>query len=289
MIIRIATRQSPLALWQANHVYDLLKGVDPTLKVVLVPVETGLDKDLSVPIGSVAGQGAFSKEVQLQVLAGKADIAVHSAKDLQTETPKGLSIGAFVKRGQVHDVLVGKKLKDLGIRAKVATGSARRKAQLVSLRPDLDILELRGNIDTRLAKLEQVDAIVMAACALTRLGRRPTVVDDLDPRVFVPQVGQGALAVEAKSDDLQILKLLGAIDHGRTRTAVEAERDFLVTLGANCDMPVGAFANVVDDELHMRGFMAGEKGKVARDSIRGPIAGKPGVELAEVLKQKLDQ
>jgi len=283
MIIRIATRKSPLALWQANHVYDLLRSVDSSLKVFLVPVQTKVEKDLSLPISQFGGKGAFSKEVQELLLSSRADIAVHSAKDLEVESPQGLVISAYPKRGEPHDVLVGSKLEDLKEGAIVATGSSRRKALLLERRPDLNIVELRGNIDTRLKKLEKVDAIVMAGCALIRLNRTPEKLQELDPEWFIPQVGQGALAVEAREDDLQIQELLKAIDHDPTRKTVEAERSFLRELGGDCDLPAGSHAMRFGTEIVVRGFLADINAKIARAEIRGFEQQLPGRRLARKL------
>jgi len=283
MILRIATRKSPLALWQANHVYDLIRSVDRSLKVFLVPIQTKVDKNLDLKISDFGGKGAFSKEVQELLLSARADIAVHSAKDLEVESPKGLQIAAYPTRGNVHDALVGSKLENLEHGATVATGSNRRKALLLEQRPDLNIIELRGNIDTRLKKLGSVDALVMASCALDRLNKSPDVVEELDPDVFIPQVGQGALAVEARDDDFQILELLKSIDHQPTRLAVETERSFLRQLGGDCDLPAGARAVRFGSELKIRGFLSDDDGQVARAEVRGFERQEPGKRLAQRL------
>lgn len=249
MKIRIATRQSPLALWQAHRVTDLLQAADPTVDVELVTLETHADQRLDIPISELGGKGAFSKEVQARVLGGYADIAVHSAKDLQAVTPDGLSIGAFPERGDPRDALVGSTLDQLGYRDVVATGSNRRQAQLGHLRPDLRFEGLRGNIGTRLAKASEYGAIVMAAAALERLGLAPEDVEILEPDVMIPQVGQGALAVECRQDDAGVLKLLAQIDHRETRIRVETERAFLTELGGDCDLPAGAYCRPLSAEV----------------------------------------
>ncbi|MEL7156678.1 MAG: hydroxymethylbilane synthase [Actinomycetota bacterium] len=257
MIVRIATRRSPLALWQAERVATLLTEAVPGVVTELVTTDTAPDLDLSLPIAEFGGKGAFSKEVQALVLAGAADIAVHSAKDLQATTPDGLTIGAFPERGAVEDCLVGATLADLPIGATVATGSQRRRALLLDIRPDLQVVGLRGNIGTRLARLSEVDAIVSAWVALERLGTRPDVVERLDPETFVPQVGQGALAVECRTGDRPVLEALAAIDDAHTRVTVEAERSFLVTLGGDCELPAGANAVLATDgKLTVRGVLA---------------------------------
>ncbi|MGF1599825.1 MAG: hydroxymethylbilane synthase [Acidimicrobiales bacterium] len=257
MRVRLATRRSPLAQWQANHVAAALRAVEPGLDVELVAVDTAPDRDLTRSIAEFGGKGAFSTGIQRLVLDGVADIAVHSAKDLQAVTPAGLVLAAFTERGTVVDCLVGARLDDLSPGATVATGSGRRRALLLDDRPDLKVDDLRGNIGTRLARLADVDAIVMAAVALERLDERPAVVDLLDPVRFVPQVGQGALAVECRPDDGDLAALLAAIDHAPTRLAVEAERSFLRDLGGDCDLPAGAHATVgADGRLTVRGILA---------------------------------
>lgn len=286
MIIRIATRQSPLALWQSHHVADLLRAVDPSVRVELVSLETHADQRLDIPISQLGGKGAFSKEVQARVLGGYADIAVHSAKDLQAVTPDGLIIGAFPERGDVRDCLVGARLEDLAPGDTVATGSNRRQAQLANLRNDLTFEGLRGNIATRLAKASNFGAIVMAYAALERLGETPDVVDVLDPEVMIPQVGQGALAVECREDDEPVQALLASIDHRATRIQLEAERGFLAELGGDCDLPAGAHCA----DLVLRAMLANpergllERVEVAVDSADPSAA---GIAAAVILRERL--
>ncbi len=255
--VTIATRRSPLAMWQAEYVADRLRAIEPRLHVEFVSMDTTADQRLDLAISELGGKGAFSKEVQQLVQVGRADLAVHSAKDLQAVTPDGLAIGAFPVRGDVRDCLVGARLADLPNGAVVATGSNRRRVQLARLRTDLVFEGLRGNIGTRLAQLDRFDAIVMAATALTRMGERPEVVDLLDPVDVIPQVGQGALAVECRADDDTMLGRLAAIDDPVVRAAVSAERAFLVELGGDCTLPAGAHAWFdTDGELHLRAMLA---------------------------------
>jgi len=280
MKVRIATRRSPLALWQANHVADLLRQVaDATgeeIETELVAVDTAPDLDLSQTIAEIGGKGAFAKEIQQLVLSGHADLAVHSAKDLQALTPPGLTIGAFPERGTVSDCLVGAVLADLTPGAVVATGSNRRRSLLLDIRPDLTVVGLRGNIGTRLKRLSEVDAIVMATVALERLGTEPGIVDVLDPETFVPQVGQGALAVECRVDDHDLLRRLAEIDHEPTRLTVTAEREFLVELGGDCDLPAGAHATIGSDgKITVSGVLAEQ----LDDSALGPVQRAEVVEL----------
>ncbi len=237
--LRAATRGSTLALTQTRLVAALLQ-----VDVELVVVETVGDRLTDAPISSIGGQGVFVKEVQAAVLDGRADIAVHSAKDLPSAAMPGLVIGAVPERGDPRDALVGSTFDGLRAGARIATGSVRRRAQLAWLRPDLTFTGLRGNMETRLAKADGFDAIVVAAAALRRLGRADQMTDLLGPHVMLPQVGQGALAVECRVDDDAILALLATIDHRLSRLAVEAERAFLREVGGSCDLPVGAYATV---------------------------------------------
>jgi hydroxymethylbilane synthase len=242
MSLRVATRGSALARWQAHHIASLLVAAHDDIDVDLVIVETTGDRQTDVPVWQMGGKGVFVKEVQAAVLDGRADLAVHSAKDLPSIPVDGLTIAAVPERGDPRDALVGATLHGLAPGATVATGSVRRRAQLADLRPDLTFDGLRGNIDTRLAKASAYGAVVMAYAALERLGLADRATEVLEPSVMVPQVGQGALAIEARTDDEVSRAALAAIDHQPSRTAVEAERAFLAELGGDCDLPAGAHA-----------------------------------------------
>lgn len=236
--LRLATRGSEQALAQSGAVAELLRssGVD----VDLVTVQTTGDVRAGVPLHTMGGQGVFVKEVQRAVLDGRADLAVHSAKDLPSTTEPGLVIGAFCARRSPLDALVGRRLADLADGAVVASGSVRRRAQLGGVRPDLRFVELRGNIASRLSKIPDDGAIVMAVAALEILGLTDRIAQELDPAVFVPAVGQGCVAVECRADDDRTVEVLSAIDDPTTRRAVEVERAFLAELGSGCSLPVGA-------------------------------------------------
>ena len=236
-MLRLATRGSPLARWQAEWV-TLALG-HPT---ELVIVDTTGDRRPDVALSVIGGQGVFVKEVQAAVLEGRADAAVHSAKDLPSTTDRRLALAAICIRDDPRDALVGATLAGLPLGGRVATGSVRRKAFLANLRPDLVFEDLRGNIATRLAKADGFDAIVMAVAALRRLGLADRITEALDPEVFVPQVGQGAIAIECRLDDAATRAALASIDDPSTRWAVEAERAFLATIGTGCSLPVGAYA-----------------------------------------------
>jgi len=261
--LRAATRGSTLARVQTAAVGELLAAASPGYDVEPLVVDTVGDQRLDVPISAIGGQGVFVKEVQAAVLDGRAHIAVHSAKDLPSTSTDGLVIGAIPRRGDPRDALVGGTLAGLPTGALIGTGSVRRRAQLAWLRPDLTFAGLRGNMETRLAKASGFDAIVVAAAALQRLGRSAERSEVLDPELVVPQVGQGALAVECRADDHATLAVLATIDHRPTRLAVEAERAFLREVGGSCDLPVGAYA-VVDDDgtIHLEGLIATGDGRI---------------------------
>lgn len=245
MLIRIATRASPLARWQADHVAALIASVRPDAEVVVEPLSTEGDRRTDVPLSEIGGKGVFATEVQAALLDRRCDVAVHSGKDLPALTPDGLVIAAVPERGDVRDALVGCRLVDLPTDGVVATGSARRRVQLAHLRPDLRFEELRGNMATRLTRAADVDAIVVAAVALRRLGLEDRLSDVLPATLMVPQVAQGALIVECRTDDEELRAMLAAIEHGPSRRQVDAERAFLTELGGDCSLPAGAHATLL--------------------------------------------
>jgi hydroxymethylbilane synthase len=261
--LRIATRGSALARWQAERVAVLL-AERAGARTELVIVETTGDRDLTSPIHAIGGTGVFVKEVQEAVRRGEADLAVHSAKDLPAITPDGLVLRAVPERADVRDALVGSTLADLREGATVATGSVRRRTQLAALRPDLGFVELRGNMATRLAKAAEVDAVVVAAAALDRLELADRIAERLEPSVLLPQVAQGALAVECRADDATALAALGAIDDPAVHRAVAAERAFLGALGGGCDLPVGALAVLDGSTVRMEALVAEPDGSAPR-------------------------
>ena len=240
--LRLATRGSAQATAQATAVADALMAAHPGLLVELVFVETLGDQRTDVPLHTIGGQGVFVKEVQRAVLDGSADLAAHSAKDLPSADAEGLLLAAFCERRDPRDALVGAALADLPLGATVATGSVRRRAQLTAVRPDLQFVELRGNIHTRLSKLPEGGALVMAVAALQILELTERIAQHLPVETFVPSPGQGCVAVECRTDDDEVFELLAAIDHPATRAAVELERAFLAELGTGCSLPVAAFA-----------------------------------------------
>ena len=265
MTLRIATRSSAQATTQAQGVADALRAAHPGLEVELVFVDTMGDRRQDVPLHSIGGQGVFVKEVQRAVLDGRADLAAHSAKDLPSTPADGLVIGAFTERRSPDDALVGSSLVGLRPGATVATGSVRRRAQMLLLRPDLRFEELRGNIQTRLTKIPPQGAILMAVAALQILDLTHLVAERLDPSVMVPAVGQGCVAVEHAAGDDTTAGVLAAIDHEPTRRAGEVERAFLARLGSGCSLPVGALA----DGGRLRAFLSDPAtGRVVRRTMR---------------------
>jgi hydroxymethylbilane synthase len=285
-VLRLATRGSRLARWQADWVAGALGG-----DVELVIVETTGDRRPDVSLAAIGGQGVFVKEVQAAVLDGSADAAVHSAKDLTAVTGPGLCLAAVGERDDPRDALVGAGLDAVPVGGVIATGSARRRALLRDLRPDLTFADLRGNIATRLDKAAAFDAIVVALAALRRLGLEDRAAEALDPEVFVPQVGQGAIAVECRAgDDAVIARLAATVEHGATRRAVTAERAFLATLGGGCTLPVGAYATVAPDgNVTLRAVLAtADERTCLRRTGRDHDPERLGAAIARDLAQDVD-
>jgi hydroxymethylbilane synthase len=308
LVLRAATRGSALARWQTDHVAALLAAAGPAADgepVVVEPVviETTADRRLEIPIWEMGGKGVFVKEVQAELLAGRARLAVHSGKDLPAETHDDLVIAAVPPRADPRDVLVGATLATLAAGAVVATGSVRRRAQLASLRPDLTFTGLRGNIATRLSRLPPGGAILVAAAALDRLGLYEQLAADgiafevLEPAVLLPQVAQGALAIECRADDVEARTLLAAIEDADARVTFDAERGFLRELGGDCDLPAGAHAVVASGgsaggsaggQLSVTGVLASLDGHtVMRVERSGPVD-DPAAVGAEVARALLD-
>jgi hydroxymethylbilane synthase len=285
-MLRIATRASTLARWQADEVARRLRLAHPGLPVESVVVETAGDRNLDVPIWEIGGQGVFVKEIQTALLQGRADVAVHSAKDLPSAEVPALRLAAFPVRADPRDALVGRRLDDLAEGATVATGSVRRRAQLAALRPDLVFSSLRGNIATRLGQVPAGGAIVVALAALDRLGLHDHVAEIFAPDRLVPQVGQGAIAVECRADDGETIRLLGAIDDAGVRLVTETERAFLAQLGSGCDLPVGAYArldgDVTDGSIVLDALVASLDGtEVIKDRLIAPA--RDGSSIGAVL------
>ena len=281
--LRIATRGSRLARWQAERVAALLGG-----DVELVIVSTTGDQRTDVPIWTIGGTGVFVKEVQQAVLEGRADLAVHSAKDLPSETADGLVLAAVPERADPRDALVGTRLADIPAEGRIGTGSVRRQAQLAALRPDLRFESIRGNIETRVARAADLDAVVVAMAALERLGMGEYATEVLEPSVMLPQIAQGALAIECRVDDTEAAARLAAIDDAAAHRAVDAERAFLHQLGGGCDLPCGALAEARNDgTVALEVLLATLDGKtVLRARHEGPDPEEAGVEAARLLLEE---
>lgn len=284
---RIGTRASRLALWQANFVAARLRPILGDRPVVLVEISTSGDQVRDVPLAQLGGQGAFTKEIQRALLKNTIDAAVHSLKDLPTEPVEGLLLAAVPPRGPTADVLISQRYRTLGhlpTGATVATSSLRRRAQLLHRRPDLKVVSIRGNVETRLRKLENdsLDAIVLALAGLERLGLRGEVTEILDSEWMLPAIGQGALGLECRADDKRSLAAVRQLDDEPTHQAVRAERALLHTLGGGCQIPVGAVCSVVGHSLSLRGVVLDPDG---RQRIEGSSAGS--ASLAEDLGRDL--
>ena len=284
--LRVATRGSALARWQAERVVARLQDCLGDRGAELVVIETTGDQRADEPLHAIGGTGVFVKEVQAAVLAGQADVAVHSAKDLPAQSFSGLVLAAIPERADPRDALVGSTLADLPTGAVVATGSVRRRAQLAHLRPDLGFAELRGNIHTRLERAAGFAAIVVAAAALDRLDLSSRIAERLDPAVMVPQVSQGALAVECRVDDQATIAQLQTINDPTAERAVVAERAFLAELGSGCSLPIGAYAQIEGADVVITGILSSYDGRVVyRETGRDERAVVAGQTLAGALSQ----
>ncbi|EEY39941.1 hydroxymethylbilane synthase [Vibrio mimicus] len=289
--IRIATRQSPLALWQANYVKDALMAAHPGLKVELVTMVTRGDVILDTPLAKVGGKGLFVKELEVAMLEGRADLAVHSMKDVPVDFPKGLGLVTICEREDPRDAFVSNtyaKIDDLPSGAVVGTCSLRRQCQLKAARPDLVIKELRGNVGTRLSKLDagEYDAIILAAAGLKRLGLESRIRNFIEPEQSLPAVGQGAVGIECRLDDQRVRELLAPLNHTDTADRVRCERAMNLTLQGGCQVPIGSYALLDGDEIWLRALVGEPDGsQIVRGEIRGPRseAEQLGITLAEQL------
>ncbi len=287
----IGTRGSQLALWQANWVKAELERAHPGLSCSLEIIKTSGDKILDVPLAQVGGKGLFVKEIEEALLNGTVDLAVHSMKDMPALIPDGLGIGAVTRREAANDVLIsraGNTLMEMPENARIGTSSLRRASQLLHRRPDFQIIPLRGNIDTRLKKLQTQDmhAIVLAAAGILRLDFAGHITEYIDTDVLIPAVGQGALCIETRSNDPSVIERLSVLNHDETRSAVLAERAFLKRLEGGCQVPVAAYGTVQDGLLHISGMVAETDGSLMyRQSLNGPVsqAEALGLALAEDL------
>ncbi|MGE4586526.1 MAG: hydroxymethylbilane synthase [Mangrovibacterium sp.] len=263
--IRIGTRGSKLALWQARQVRSELNKAVPGLAVEIKIIKTQGDLILNKPLAKIGDKNLFTREIEQALFCGDIDMAVHSLKDLPTELPDGLILGAVLSRGERRDVLIsrdGKSLAKMDNRDRIATSSLRRKAQLLHLNPHLNVTDIRGNVDTRIRKMEQgqCDALVMAGAGLIRLGYQERITEYLDPLQFLPAVSQGAVAVEVREDDIHISQLTDAITHPATWQETMAERAFLRTLEGGCQVPVGCFFREENRQFQLTGILSDPEG-----------------------------
>ncbi len=292
--VRIGTRGSALALWQARWVQDRLQAAHPGLRVELVTFKTRGDKILDVPLAKVGGKGLFVKELEEALLDGRADLAVHSMKDVPAEFPPGLGLPVILERADPRDVLLSihhRSLADLPQGARVGSSSLRRQSQLLALRPDLDIIPLRGNVNTRIGKLEagQFEAIVLAAAGVERVALTEHVVEYLPPEQVIPANGQGAVGIEIRTDDAEIAALIAPLDDRETHLCVATERAFLLTLEGGCQIPIAGLAQLNGDQIHMKGRVASLDGREMITLERtGPVSEpeKLGRTMAEEMLQQ---
>ena len=269
-VLKIATRKSPLALWQAEFVKSKLASLYPDLKIELVKMTTQGDQILNSPLSKIGGKSLFIKELEVGMNEGRADIAVHSMKDVPYELPQGFEIGAILERENPFDAFVSNDyntIEELPIGAKLGSCSLRRIVQIKAMRPDLEILDLRGNVNTRLKKLDdgEYDAIILACSGLSRLGFEDRIKQDLSPDESLPAVGQGALGIEIKVNDHKISSLIEPLSHKRTMTEVSAERALNATLQGGCSVAIGAFATSKGSELKLYGMVGNvDSGEIIR-------------------------
>lgn len=285
-MLRIGSRGSQLALWQSQWVARKLEQLGESCQIVVI--RTRGDKITDVALAQVGGKGLFTKEIEEALLAGEIDLAVHSLKDLPTELPPGLEVVAIPEREDPRDAIVGARLEQLPAGARVGTSSLRRAAQLKRLRPDLQVEAIRGNLDTRLRKLDagDYDAVVLAVAGLRRMGWEHRIAEIFPPSQVCPAVGQGALAIECRAQDGRVRELCLRLDHPPSRWAVTAERALLAALGGGCQVPLGAHASLSDDELHLQAIVLTPSGDRA---VRGEIRGAPhlAIELGRRLAERL--
>lgn len=287
----IGTRQSLLALWQSNHIASLLRKQYPDCQVTLKKIVTKGDRILDVPLAQIGGKGLFTKEIETELLDGTVDLAVHSLKDMPTVLPEGLCLTAITTRANVGDAFVSNKyasFSELPQGAVLGTSSLRRKAQLLTVRPDLKIVDLRGNVDTRLRKLDegQMDAIILAAAGLERLGHADRIREIIPTTVCLPAVGQGALAIECRSDNKEVRDMLAFLNDLPTKQATDAERAFLGLIEGGCQVPIGVHAEVENDNVKIEAVIASLDGsKVLRNNITGPAVN--AADLGRKLGQQM--
>ena len=289
--LRIATRKSPLALWQANHVRDALMARNSGLDVELFTMTTQGDKILDTPLAKVGGKGLFVKELELGILEGEADLAVHSMKDVPVEFPDGLGLAAILEREDPRDALISNaftSIDTLPQGARVGTSSLRRQCQLRARRPDLEVLDLRGNVNTRLAKLDSgdYDAILLAAAGVKRMGWEDRITELLPPEQFLPAIGQGAIGIEIRVADEKVSRIVEALNDEQTATRIRAERALNERLQGGCQVPIAGYSEISHGVMVLRALVGRPDGT---ELVQGVISGKPedAEELGQVLADDL--
>jgi len=288
----IGSRGSQLALWQTNFVKTNLENLFPDRSFEIKIIHTTGDEQLESALSKIGDKGLFTRQIEAELLSGEIDLAVHSLKDLQTTQPDGLTIGTVCERETPNDVLVSKhacSIDDLPRGAKVATGSLRRRSQLLYYRPDIQIFEIRGNVPTRLKKFDEsdLDGVILAYAGLKRLGFESRVSQVIPFNIMMPAVGQGAVAVEVREEDEDVLEVVGKLDHAATRRCVTAERAFLRTLEGGCQVPIGAHALLEGDQIVLEGVVGSLDGSTAfREKLSGVDGEAVGVQLAETLIER---
>lgn len=291
--IRLISRKSLLALWQANYVKQKILALHPNETIQIIGINTEADKILTLPLTKLGGKGLFVKELEEALLRNEADIAVHSMKDVPTELPTGLKITAILKRADPREAFLSHQASsifNLPLKATLGTSSLRRQAQVLRLRPDLIVKPLRGNVDTRLKKLDQgeFDAIILAVCGLERLGFKNRITAIFEPDEILPSIGQGALGIECREEDFRILRLITALNDRKTQACLTAERALNASLGGNCHTPIAGLASVsVNNKLSLQALVASPKGdKILLAKHEGTLkfAHQLGQTVAEALK-----
>ena len=289
--LRIATRKSPLALWQANHVRDALMARNPGLDVELFTMSTQGDKILDTPLAKVGGKGLFVKELELGILEGRADLAVHSMKDVPVEFPQGLGLAAILEREDPRDALISNTISSIEALpqgARVGTSSLRRQCQLRARRADLEVLDLRGNVNTRLAKLDNgdYDAILLAAAGVKRMGWEDRITELLPPEQFLPAIGQGAIGIEIRVADDRVKRIVEALNDEQAATRIRAERALNARLQGGCQVPIAGYSEISHGVMVLRALVGRPDGT---ELVQGVISGKPedAEELGQVLADDL--
>ena len=290
-LLRIATRKSPLALWQANHVRDALLARHPELIVELVTMTTQGDKILDTPLAKIGGKGLFVKELELGLLEGRADLAVHSMKDVPVDFPDGLEIASILPREDPRDAFISnlyQSLEALPVAARVGTSSLRRQCQLRALRKDLEIIDLRGNVNTRLKKLDdgEYDAILLASAGMKRMGWKARITQILGTDVLLPAIGQGAIGIECRMHDERVLTYINELNDSHTAVRLRAERAFNQRLMGGCQVPIGGYAELDHGVIVLRGLVGNPDGSTM---VQGVVSGRPedAEELGQVLADDL--